>query len=915
LKSKVLYNGSMPNTVLATKLFIPPPRPNALRRPRLLAQLHAGLHHKLTLIAAPAGFGKTNLVSAWLADGERPAAWLSLDPADSDPLRFLVHVVAALQTVAPTLGADLLDLLQSTPPPPIDALVPLLLNQIATLPQPMLLVLDDYHLLNAQPIDEVVTFLIEQLPPQLHLVITTREDPALPLARLRARAQLTELRAADLRFTSAEATAFFTEVMGLHLAASDIASLEARTEGWIAGLQLAALSLQGHEDVSGFIRAFAGNHRYILEYLVEEVLQRQPAAVRQFLLQTAILERFHGPLCDAVTNQEHGAAQLEALHRGNFFIVPLDDQRQWYRYHHLFADVLLAQLRAEQPDQVATLHQRASAWYAQHGQLDDAIRHALAAQDFGRAADLIELAVPAVRRNRQEATLLGWLKALPAAVISARPVLDVHYAGTLLAVGELAGVADRLRNAERWLKLPADLPERPQSPSTALIMPDTVALHQLPGLIAVYRAAYALALDERAKAVTYAHQALAHLNEDEHVTRGAASGLLGLASWSAGDLAAAHRSFADGMTSLHKAGYIADVVNGAIILATIRIAQGRLRDAMRTYERGFELAMAEDVPLLRGAADMRVGMSELLREQNALAAAKEHLLNSQDSMGEPMGLWQNRYRWRVAMARILEAQGDLDGALKLLQQAERVYMRDFSPHIRPIAALKTRLWLAQGRLSDALDWVQEQGLSANDALSYVREFEHITLARVLLARATSEHTTHLIPEAIPLLERLLEAAETGERTGSVIEILVLLALAYQLQGSTPAALVPLARALALAEPEGYVRVFIDEGPAMATLLEAAVKQANPAPYARHLLLALRSPEHKTPNRQLLSEPLSDRERDVLRLLRSELSGPEIARELVVSLNTLRTHTKNIYAKLGVNSRRAAVHRAEQLDLP
>jgi LuxR family transcriptional regulator, maltose regulon positive regulatory protein len=921
----------MRTQVLTTKLFVPPPRPNALRRTRLLARLDAGLHHKLTLISAPAGFGKTNLVSTWLAEHKRPAAWLSLDSADANPLRFLVHVVAALQTLAPTLGADLLDLLQSSPAPPIDALLPLLLNEIATLPQPAILVLDDYHLLNAQPIDEVVTFLIEQLPPQLHLVITTREDPALPLARLRARAQLTELRAADLRFTSAEATAFFTEVMGLHLAASDIATLEARTEGWIAGLQLAALSLQGHEDVSGFIRAFAGDHRYILEYLVEEVLQRQPEAVRRFLLQTAILKRLSGPLCDAVTGQEQGSARLVALQRSNFFIVPLDDQRQWYRYHHLFADVLLTQLLAEQPDHVPTLHRRASAWYAEHGALDDAIRHGLAAEDFARAADLIELAVPTLRRNRQEATLLDWLKALPVELISTRPVLSVHYAGTLLAVGELAGVEDRLRAAERWLQ-PAGSDKESEGQAAVAIVQDTAEFRQLPVLIAVYRAAYALALGDLSGTVSYAQQGLERLDEDEAVMRGAASGLLGRASWAGGDLAAAHRSFADGMASLHKAGYVADTINGAITLATIRTTQGRLRDAMRTYERGFQLAMAHDPPLLRGAADMRVGMSELLREQNALPAAKEHLLQSQH-MDEPMGLWQNRYRWYVAMARILEAQGDLDGALKLLDKAERLYVDDFAPNVRPIGALKARVWLAQGRLPDALDWVQEQGLSTNDTLTYVQEFAHITLARVLLARAKSAHTEPILPEAIALLQRLLQAAEAGARTGSVIEVLLLLALAYQLQGDVPGALVPLARALALAEPEGYVRLFIDEGPAMAILLEAQrathKAQLNPLrSYCERLLSAFDQPGAPEAGSEptilgatlverstALQEPLSERERDVLRLLRTELSGPEIARTLVVSLNTLRTHTKNIYAKLGVSNRRAAVRRAQELDLP
>src|SRR6266853_5438825 len=403
----------MPTPILATKLYRPRLRPNVVSRPRLLERLNEGLHRKLTLIAAPAGFGKTTLVSEWVEGIERPAAWLSLDEGENDPARFLTYLVAALQTIAATIGEGALGVLQSPQPPPSESILTALLNEITTLPDHFVLVLDDYHVIDAKPVDMALAFLVEHLPPQMHLVIATREDPQLPLARLRARGHLTELRATDLRFTASEAAGFLTQVMGLSLSTEDIAALEDRTEGWIAGLQLAALSMQGHPDVPGFIRAFAGDHRYIVDYLVEEVLQRQPEPVRSFLLQTAILDRLHGPLCDAVTGQEEGNARLEALERGNFFVVPLDDKRHWYRYHHLFAEVLSAHLLAEQPDQVATLHRLASEWYEQHGLAADAIRHALAAADFARAADLVELALPAMRRNRQEATVLDWLKALP----------------------------------------------------------------------------------------------------------------------------------------------------------------------------------------------------------------------------------------------------------------------------------------------------------------------------------------------------------------------------------------------------------------------------------------------------------------------------------------------------------------------
>ncbi|MDQ6603524.1 MAG: LuxR C-terminal-related transcriptional regulator, partial [Chloroflexota bacterium] len=880
----------MPTPLLATKLYLPPPRPNVVLRPRLIERLNEGLHRPLTLIAAPAGFGKTTLVGAWVAGCGRPAAWLSLDDEDNDPARFLAYLVAALQTIAPHIGAGVSGVLQSPRPPPTASLLTALLNDLAALPDDFVLVLDDYHAIDATPVDDALAFLLEHLPPRMHLIIATREDPQLPLARLRARSQLTELRAADLRFTASEAAAFLNSAMGLSLSVEDIAALESRTEGWIAGLQLAALSLRGREDVPGFIRAFAGDHRYIADYLVEEVLRHQPASVRSFLLQTAILDRLHGPLCDAVTGQKGGNARLEVLERGNFFVVPLDDTRHWYRYHHLFAEVLHAHLLAEQPEQVATLHRRASEWYAQHGSPTDAIRHAFAAADFDRAADLVELAVPAMRRSRQEAAVLGWLKALPDALLHRRPVLSVHYAGALLIGGETEGVEDRLRDAERWLDATADRDERPGSTSAGMIVVDEEEFRGLPGAIAVYRAGQALILGDVTATVRHARRALALAPEDDHLRRGSAAGLLGLAYWTNGDLEAAHRSYAECMASLQRAGYIADTFGCSIALADIRIAQGRLREAMGIYERALRLGTEQGAPVLRGTADMHVGMGALAVERGDLDAAARYLRRSEE-LGEHIGLPQNRYRWRVAMARIREAQGDPDSALALLDEAERLYVGDFFPDVRPVAAMKARVWAAQGRVGEALGWARERGLSAGDYLSYLRECEHITLARVLIAEYERDHADRAIREAMGLLERLLHAAEAGGRTGSVIEILTLHALAHRAHGDNSAALVPLQQALTLAEPEGYVRMIVGEGPPMAHLLQAAAKRGIVPSYVRQLLTAFGKAEERGPVKQDLIEPLSDRERDVLRLLRSDLSGPDIARELMVSVNTLRTHTQ------------------------
>ena len=539
----------MSTPILATKLFTPPPRPKVVVRPRLFARLNEGLHRKLTLISAPAGFGKTTLVSEWLAAPtglqKQPVAWLSLDEGDSDPTRFLAYLVAALQTIASNFGEGLLAMLHSPQPPPTEAILTTLLNEITIIPDKFILILDDYHVIEAREVDHVLTYLLEHLPPLMHVVITTREDPPLPLARYRARGQLTELRANDLRFSTSEAAEFLNQVMGLKIAPQEIAALESQTEGWIAGLQLAALSMQDHEDVSGFIRAFTGDHRYIVDYLVEEVLQRQPNGVRSFLLQTAILDRLSGPLCSAVTGQNDSKLLLEALERGNFFVVPLDDKRHWYRYHHLFADVLNTHLLAEQPDQVVTLHRRASEWYAENGLPADAIRHALATNDFERAADLVELVGPSMRKSRQEVTLLGWLQALPNELLHHRPVLSVHYAATLLYIGKLEGVEARLWDAERWLETTAastTMNKRPHpdlsggaarkgsqasAPKDHPVVVDQEEFRRLPGMIAIYRAGYALARGDVADTVRYARQALVFIAEDDHIWRGAATGAPG----------------------------------------------------------------------------------------------------------------------------------------------------------------------------------------------------------------------------------------------------------------------------------------------------------------------------------------------------------------------------------------------------
>ena len=909
----------MPAALLETKLHVPGSRPGLVLRARLGERLDRGTASKLVLVSAPAGFGKTTLITEWLAArpaapaGERRGAWVSLDPSDSDPVSFWTYVITALRTVAPGVGESALALLQAPQPPPIQTALTALLNDLGARPGDIVLVLDDYHLIDARGVQDGMAFLLDHLPPGLHVVIASRADPALPLPRLRARGELVEIRAAELRFTPAEAAAYLNGTTGLQLTAPQVAALEGRTEGWIAALQLAALSMQGRDDVAGFIAGFAGDDRYVVDYLVEEVLLRQADHVRAFLLQTSVLGRLSGPLCDAVTGHSGGKGMLEALDRGNLFLVPLDDRRRWYRYHHLFADMLRARLLDEQPDQVPDLHRRASVWLEHDGEPAAAIGHAVAAGDFERAADLVELAIPEMRRSRQEATIRGWLKVIPDELVRARPVLGVGLAAALLAGGELAGVQDRLRDAERWLETEAgDHQGSPVLPA-AMVVVDEEEFPRLPGAIELYRAGLALAQGDAAGTVRHAGRAIELALEGDHLCRAGAAGLLGLTFWGSGDLVAGHRAYSACVAGLHRAGHVSDVLGCSIALADIRITQGRLGEALRTYEQALQLAPEPAGPVLRGTADMHVGISEVHRERGSLEAATQHLLRSQE-LGEQAGLPQNLYRWRVAMARIREAEGDLGGALDLLNEADRLYLGDFFPNVRPVPALRARLQAAHGSVGQALGWARERGLSVDDDLSYLREFEHITLVRVLLAQHATGRDEGALKDAARLLERLLPAAEEGQRTGSVIEILVLRALAHQARGDVPAALACLERAVMLAEPEDYVRVFVDEGPPMAALLKAVAKRGIAQNYARRLLVTSTGTEPGGPVSQALIDPLSERELDVLRLLGTELAGPAIARELTVSLNTMRTHTKNIYAKLGVTNRRAAVRRAADLNL-
>ena len=652
----------MVGPLIETKLYVPRPRQGLVARSRLSGLLGDGGRARLTLVSAPAGFGKTTLLSDWahhaLSVG-RKVAWVSLDPSDNETGSFWSYVVAALQRALPGLDPAGLQRIES-PPTSLEGLLTPLLNDLAAQPAEVWLVLDDYHVLVDPEVRRGVAFFLEHLPDTVHVLISTRADPDLPLPRWRVRGELVEVRAADLRFTHAEATAYLNSSAGLDLVPTDVAALEERTEGWIAALQLAALSLRGRADSSGFIARFAGTDRYVVDYLVEEVLVHQPEQVHDFLLRTAVVDRLTGSLCDALTGRDDGELTLEVLERSNLFLVPLDDDREWYRYHHLFADVLRAHLLAEQGDLVALLHQRASGWYEEHGFADEAVRHALDARDFDRAAYLMELAVPAIRRHRRETILLGWLRELPDATVRRSPVLSVFYGYLLMVSGDLDAVGARFDDAERALAAGPD----PSAPWA-----DTDDLHTLPATIAVHRAAIAQAHGDVAGTVAQARRALELAGPDDHLARGGASGFLGLAAWAQGDVAGALATFTEAVASLHAAGNLVDELTSTVVLADLCIADGRPAEARRLYEQALAVAVAQGEPVARATATLHVGLGEMECEAGDLVAARQHL-GEATVLAERAPMTESLYRWFVAMSRVAVADGDLPAAVALLTEAE-----------------------------------------------------------------------------------------------------------------------------------------------------------------------------------------------------------------------------------------------------
>jgi LuxR family transcriptional regulator, maltose regulon positive regulatory protein len=895
---------NVPAPLLLTKLYAPPSRSGIIARPRLMDRLNEGMHRQLTLVSAPAGFGKTTLVGEWTAGCGRPVAWLSLDQRDDDPSSFLTYLVAALRTIAPEIGGEALVALQSPQPPPIESILTSIVNELGTAPDDCVLVLDDYHVLDSRPDDEALAFLLEHLPPRLHLVIATREDPRLPFARLRARGQLTELRAADLRFTPAEAAEFLERAAGVDLSADDIEALETRIEGWIAGLQMAAISLRGLPDAAGFIRSFTGSHRFVLDYLLEEVLQRQPAEVQAFLLRTSVLDRLCGPLCDAVLRTPAGAGDetLQAIERANLFIVPLDNERRWYRYHHLFGDLLQRRLgQSLSTEEIADLHLRASEWYEHDGQLLEAFQHATAADDVERAERLIDSADMDLHLRSVLMPILDWLASLPRTVLEARPRLLVRSATLALMAVQTTGVEEKLQAAERVLQG---------------VEPDEET-RDLIGQIACARATLAFTRYDFETMAAQARRAREYLPPENLPFRFTAAWAATYACLFGGDRVAAARACAECVELAERSGNVFSMMLAAEALGKVQELDNQLHQAAECCQRVLELAGEHPLPNVEAA---HLSLASIFYQWNDLDAAERHAQQSRRLARLYDRAIDRSITSDVFLARVALARGDVDGAAAMLAAAQRTaHDNAFTLRLPDIAAAQVLTLIRQGQVADAARLDKQYDLP-------------LSRARVLIAQGDPA-------AALAVLEpmgRLMEARGWADER---LRTLVLQAVARHALGEEDgtdegradegaagerAAARSLDAALALAEPGGFVRLFLDEGAPMADLLSAAVAQGTRPDYAGRLLAAFQqgakgvapafSPGSPAPGPSSSTGPLSQRELEVLRLVAQGLSNQEIGKRLYLALDTVKGHNRRIFEKLGVQRRTEAVARARELGL-
>lgn len=907
--------------IVTTKLYIPPPRPDVIPRPRLLKRLNNGLNQKLILVAAPAGFGKTTAVCEWLNTLTVPITWLALDENDNDPHRFFNYFLAALQKITPALGQTVQELLHQPQLPAPETLAAFIINEVAANVSEFVMVLDDFHVIKTPFITQALTFLLNNLPPHLHLVITSRSEPSLPLARFRARGQMIEILVDDLRFTIAE-TLVLLQQEQLTLTPADQTTLTNRLEGWVTGLQLAILSMQGRSkpQIHQFVNSFSGSHRYILDYLAGEVLDQQPETLQNFLRQTAILPRLTGPLCDALTGQTNGRSTLQELERRNLFLAPLDDERRWYRYHNLFAGFLRDQLQQTDPAAVSELHRRAGVWFEENGFTTEAVEHGLAAADFERVAYLLEQhADHLLWEGGSIRVLLKWLKALPEALIKARP---------RLAVTKAAMLSENFTDPDHraTIELLLQAAETALQAETAATVNKTDKQRSMWAEINMIRASLARYGGDVPQAISLVKRALTHVPEDNAFLREGATQMLAIAQSSLGQMGEARRTFDRGLTINQAAGDRYGLTLATAYLIEILAVQGQLHQAKQVF--------GQVLPAIGGRHGPDVGMvylniANVFREWNQLGTA-EHYLRQGLELCRPFNSFAAMVvAGQITLARVLQALGKEEDSLEMLRLAGQPPERDIAyyPAARP-AAYQARLWLAQGNHTKAAHWAHNSSLRPEDAPGEYRyEIDYLTLARILI-------TQNRLDEAATVLAALYPSAQSAERTSRVIEILLLQAWLVQAQGNIKQAMARLQNALVLAESEGFVRMFVDEGEPVRNLLQHAASAGIAAKYVATLLAAEdhtdSSPQDEpatiagvaanTPAAPsdsataALVEPLTDRELEVLRLVAQGLTNREVATKLIVATSTVKKHLENIYGKLNVNNRTQAIATARTLKL-
>ena len=899
--------GAVTSALLRTKLYMPSRRPELVARTRLVARLNESLTRPLTLLSAPPGFGKTTLLREWLAQVQVRAVWLMLDVDDNDPVRFWSYFIAALQQIDPAIGTVSLALLQSPRTIALEPMLRALINEIDSRSEERLaeltadrideprtgfvLVLDDYHVIETPDIHQQLSFLLEHIPPHMHLVISSRSDPPLPLARLRARDQLIELHERDLRFRRAEAVKFLNEVMSLPLTSEQIAALETRTEGWIAGLQLAALSLRGHDDVSGFVRAFTGSHRFVFDYLTDEVFARQTESIQSFLLQTSILERLDAALCNAVTGRADSQAILEELERNNLFLTALDDERRWYRYHHLFADVLRHRLTERSPDALIKLHVCASEWFEQQGLITEAVNHALLAQDWDGVARLIGDASESLRQRGEFVTLTHWVQALPHAVRHAHPAVCLTYARSLLRIGRITDAEASVSEAEHWLENHAQANDPRIGP--------------LRGKALALRAQFASRRGEFQKSIELSQSAAQFIAPDDLAWRNLVTFTLGDSIRYTSNWPQAKGVYREAAALSESAGDYPNALYALGSLGELLEAEGQLHQAVQQFNEVLRLAQAWGIPNAAATGYSWVGLARVRCEWNELDAALQDVETGL-ARGQQAGITDVLLRGYHALGRIRKAQGNMDEALAAFDEAESIAEKMGVAETKDwIRAQRAQVWLVHGDIELAVDWASKFVSQMQDAMY---PSVPTALAQVWLSQGQPD-------KALLLLDHALQSAQTVGRVGNALNIHALRAVVYYAQGDLEQAFAILEQALTLAEPEGYIRVFVDQGATMARLLRRMLTRSSIPDYVRRLLNELGEPvkmEARTASK--LIDRLSPRELEVLHLIVDGATNQEIANELVLTVNTVKRHISNIFGKLEVTNRAQAIARAHQLNL-